>query len=456
MFLAWKRSDAAAISVVSSFTVGGVQHKVESERPPTHADIDDVVKQTGWHGHIVYPVATDEQRVRGKGVPTDEDYVALVPVSRRSEFRKYLAGVRVDLYAAVPTALVPPKTLALPDLVQKVRSGVVNVRAGSNGGTGFIVDGWLYTCAHVVHGAKSVEYENRYGVHGSVTRVHTIDTTRDLAQFWIGQIPQTLSFGHYEQLSAGSDIAVVGDPMGLDETVTKGIVSAKRETNGVQMLQLSTPVAPGSSGSPVFDMRGQVVGMVQSRLTNEHAYAFALGGTELAKGWVGVALSDLGSGEPPKIGPAGIVWAPDEAKKWRSEFRSWASSSLKVLQGIDIAGLGYGNGAGAGADAELRLLNSTKAELAATVGLAERGDALADEIDKSPESVLYWFQAYDFISSLGTTLSGYSTQFDNPAWTGVPSIETRTQWLNLSTSGKLIQGAIYPKLVVALGYKPSE
>src|ERR1019366_3141686 len=111
----WKRSDAAAVSVVCAFTVGGVQHKFECDRPPSHADIDYVVKQAGWHGHIVYPVAANEQRVRGKGVPTDEDYVALVPVSRRSEFRMYLAGVNVDHYAALAKTLMPSKSLALPD-----------------------------------------------------------------------------------------------------------------------------------------------------------------------------------------------------------------------------------------------------------------------------------------------------------------------------------------------------
>jgi len=389
---------------------------------------------------------------KAQGLPRDEDFVVLVPRGRQAEFRKYLASAVSN--NARPLSAGPPPVLDLPSLVQKVKACVVNIRAGNSSGTGFISGGCLFTCAHVVAGALTVQFENKYGVHGSVGRVCSLDSTRDLAVFYTGQPGPSVAFGDFAGVSTGSQIAIVGDPMGLEETVTTGIVSAKREVGGLQLLQLSASVAPGSSGSPVFNMRGQVVGMVRSRFTDEPAYGFALGVPELMEGYIGgsmgVALSDLRSTNSLK----NETWAPDEVRNWNSEFRTWAKSALRVLEGIDVAGLGYSSRLGM--ESDQRVLQTKETSLATNLTFARRCDALADSIDKSPGSLLYWFQAYDFMYSIADTLSDCFTDFSSPGWTGAPSVSTLQEMVKLVVSGRQLQLTMYPKLVTALGWKPND
>ena len=456
MFLAWKRSDPSALAARYEFVIDGKHRTVEFERPPTLADFKDVVKSAGWHGQIVYPEVSSGRRLRGTGLPTDEDYVLLTPASRRTEIRKYLAGITsgppATAHVAAPVT-VEHKILELPELVKNVRASVVNIRAGNSTGTGFIVDGSLYTCAHVVAGSKSVEYFNKYGVRGTVNRISGIDTARDIVTFWTGNFEHGLTLGKTETLPTGSQVAVVGTPVGLDETVTTGIVSAKREVNGLQILQLSASVAPGSSGSPVFDMRGQVVGMVQSRLTEEHAYSFALDVADFNSVWGGVPLPDLASSGPASLNTSTTEWAADDVRKWCLEFREWAAMSFSALQAIDVQKIGHTadqNGQ------SLPSLSPLREEVMATLNLAAGYEHLADALTGNPDSVLYWFQTLDHISSIADALNLYAVEFSNPGFTGGPSSADRDQMFRLCASSVKLRMEMYPRLLKSLGWKPEK
>lgn len=67
--------------------------------------------------------------------------------------------------------------------------------------------------------------------------------------------------GQSEALAIGERIFVISNPLGLQGTVTEGLVSAVREIRGAKMLQISAPISPGSSGGPVFDQQARVVGI---------------------------------------------------------------------------------------------------------------------------------------------------------------------------------------------------
>jgi hypothetical protein len=375
----------------------------------------------------------------GDGLPTEEDYIPLVPANRRAAFRKYLEAAIIG--AGKETKLRP--VLNLPDLVQKVRSAVVSIRAGDNSGTGFILNRRLYTCAHVVAGASDVEFENNYGVHGVASRIYRLDTERDLAVFLVGYSDRTLDFGDYAGIPTGSQIAVIGTPVGLEETVTSGIVSAKRQLGDLDLLQLSATVAPGSSGSPVFDMRGQVIGMVQSRLTDEHAYAFALGASELKQAKLGVALEDLAARHS-----ASGVWAPEQVRQWDSKFRAWASSAVDALRGIDVEALTYSPDADTLANRQqlIRLKKSIPSAVSYAAGFAR----YADDLEMSPGSLYCWYEAGELMSRIREDLWGLFEDFGRPGWTGVVSDKEFSDLARISNAGIDLGGELSSKLASAL------
>ena len=79
--------------------------------------------------------------------------------------------------------------------------------------------------------------------------------------------------------SVAERILVVGSPMGLEQTVNEGIVSAVREVPSVgKILQISAPISPGSSGSPVINMKGEVIGVATFQLIEGQNLNFAIPG----------------------------------------------------------------------------------------------------------------------------------------------------------------------------------
>jgi serine protease Do len=134
-------------------------------------------------------------------------------------------------------------------------------------GSGFIVssDGIVLTNAHVVDGAKEVTV--KLSNHREYkAKVLGADRTSDIAVLKIDarDLP-TVQIGDSNQLSVGDYVLAIGEPFGLEETATAGIVSAKgRSLPGdgyVPFIQTDAAVNPGNSGGPLFDANGSVVGI---------------------------------------------------------------------------------------------------------------------------------------------------------------------------------------------------
>ncbi|MCB2128524.1 MAG: trypsin-like peptidase domain-containing protein [Rhodobacteraceae bacterium] len=135
-------------------------------------------------------------------------------------------------------------------------------------GTGFIVsaDGQIVTNAHVVDGADVVKVTLADGrsVEGKVLGA---DTATDIALIKIdeGDDLPTVSFGESSQLKVGQDVVAIGNPFGLGNTVTAGIVSAVgRDINSGPFdnyIQTDAAINKGNSGGPLFDATGAVVGI---------------------------------------------------------------------------------------------------------------------------------------------------------------------------------------------------
>jgi serine protease Do len=138
----------------------------------------------------------------------------------------------------------------------------------TTGGSGFIIstDGYIVTNNHVIKDAKQVTVTLNDGREYEAT-IKGSDPRTDLAVLKIEETDLPfLSFGDSDSLKAGEWVLAVGNPFGLEGTITKGIVSAKgRQDLGVALyedfIQTDAPINPGNSGGPLLNMAGEVIGV---------------------------------------------------------------------------------------------------------------------------------------------------------------------------------------------------
>jgi len=172
--------------------------------------------------------------------------------------------------AAAPSAGAQQGTIAAA--AASVLPGVVSVRAGRATGSGFAIDqqGHVVTNAHVVEGASNVSLVLSNG-RSVNARIVGVDADNDLAVLQVsGNVEglRALTLGRSSQLKVGDPVLAVGSPLGLEGTVTAGIVSAvdrqaRFGDNGNRQTAIQTDAAinPGNSGGPLVNAAGQVVGV---------------------------------------------------------------------------------------------------------------------------------------------------------------------------------------------------
>lgn len=145
-----------------------------------------------------------------------------------------------------------------------VRLAVGNREAQTTIGSGFFIDiGYVATNYHVIKGqkqlyAKSVGDQRTYTIEDIVA----IDEKHDLAILRIsGPKPPILDLENSDEIEIGETIYTVGNPIGLEGTVSKGIVSSIRDFGSGTRIQIDAPTSPGNSGGPVLNEKGKVIGM---------------------------------------------------------------------------------------------------------------------------------------------------------------------------------------------------
>ena len=117
------------------------------------------------------------------------------------------------------------------------------------------------------------------GAYFAVDGVLASDKTRDVAIIKAhGNGFKTLTLGDSDRLQVGEEVVAIGNPLSLESTVSNGIVSAIRtiEDEGGKFVQITAPISPGSSGGPLFNMAGRVVGITTSHLRNGENLNFAV------------------------------------------------------------------------------------------------------------------------------------------------------------------------------------
>ncbi len=173
-----------------------------------------------------------------------------------------------------PAAKPPPaRSLTPADIAARAFPSVVTIRTEESLGTGFVVrpDGWIATNLHVIVGGGHVKVTLRDSRELDVTEVISASAEHDLALVHVPAhgLP-TLAIGDSDAMRPGDPVVAIGNPMGLEDTVSNGLVSARRKVDeaedGFEVLQVSAPIAPGSSGGPLFNDRGEVIGIASAVL----------------------------------------------------------------------------------------------------------------------------------------------------------------------------------------------
>jgi S1-C subfamily serine protease len=210
--------------------------------------------------------------------------------------------------SATPT---PSATLTVPDVFKRVGPSVVVIQAGKSLGTGVIAaeDGTILTAYHVVEGTSNRDAEDVTVTFADGTRTKAVvassDPKRDVATLKPAKLPEIVipaTLGG--AATVGAPVVAIGNPLGLTYSVSTGVVSGLNRTardgdmNG--LIQFDASVNPGSSGGPLLDARGLVIGIVVSIADPGGDESFA--GIAFAVP-IGVALGGGEGDGPPGGGP---------------------------------------------------------------------------------------------------------------------------------------------------------
>jgi serine protease Do len=190
-------------------------------------------------------------------------------------------------------------------------------------GSGFIIskDGYIVTNNHVVEGADEIKVQLPGLDKLLDAKLVGSDEELDLAVVKIdnsADLPY-LEFGDSDQIKVGSWVVAIGNPFGLQSTVTAGIVSAKGRVIGAgpfdDFIQTDASINPGNSGGPLLDMNGKVVGINTAIVASGRGIGFAIPSNmaksvindlrehkTIKRGWLGVSIQDVDENTAKALG----------------------------------------------------------------------------------------------------------------------------------------------------------
>jgi serine protease Do len=186
--------------------------------------------------------------------------------------------------------LLSPPARDVSSLVKQIGQAVVQVRTPEGLGSGFFInaEGYLITNFHVIQGETEISVEVYHQHDGQLDRetykqvkIIAINKFHDLALLKIEDkhAPKFtfVTLGSSDAMNVGDPVFAIGSPLGLERTVTQGILSTKtRELEGELYLQTSTAINPGNSGGPLFNLAGEVVGVTNMKITFGEGLGFAI------------------------------------------------------------------------------------------------------------------------------------------------------------------------------------
>jgi S1-C subfamily serine protease len=176
------------------------------------------------------------------------------------------------------------KNLSVEDIAKYVSPAIVTIGVYDNTGkflalgSGFFIgNGKILTNAHVVEGAYSAKVRSLLKTYENV-KILKRDNKLDLAVLEVKNIGEPIiSLADGSDLRVGQLVIAIGNPLGLERTVSDGLISAIRNSDGMQEIQISAPISHGSSGGPLLNMQGSVIGVTYAGMDEGQNLNFAIG-----------------------------------------------------------------------------------------------------------------------------------------------------------------------------------
>lgn len=232
-------------------------------------------------------------------------------------------------FGVSPNDLLPFKIPLLSNVFDVIpfRVPIPYQAEGFSLGSGFLIhpEGYILTNAHVVHNATEIRVVLSQGRRDFPARIIGLDRVTDTALLKMPPVPGTtvLPLGDSDRMRTGEMVLAIGNPLGLRHTVTLGIVSAQErmapeyQDQVMDFVQTDSAINPGSSGGPLLDLHGEVVGINTAIVAQAQSIGFAvpvntvkevmpllvLGNTE--RGWFGAKAVLLSRKDAQRLGYTG-------------------------------------------------------------------------------------------------------------------------------------------------------
>lgn len=196
--------------------------------------------------------------------------------------------------SSVPTSASRAQTMVstgstrgrgLPKLVEELQNGVVVVIGLDKGskplqcGSGFFINrnGSLLTSYHLIKDAGAVSVKMTNGAFFPLEQVIAIDARQDLAVLKVaGQNLPALKLGDSDTVQVGEEVIALGTPLGLEASVSTGVISGIRHDADRALFQTTAPTSSGSSGGPLLNVKGEVIGIIMSSARDGQNLNFAI------------------------------------------------------------------------------------------------------------------------------------------------------------------------------------
>ncbi|BBD58168.1 peptidase S1 and S6 chymotrypsin/Hap [Nostoc sp. HK-01] len=279
--------------------------------------------------------STDKPFVSEPKTSNPESAIALPPIISASGDPNFVVGVvknvggavvRIDSSRTITSRV--PEQFNDPFFRRYFRDTQPRQRVERGSGSGFIISssGQILTNSHVVDGADTVTVTLKDG-RTFDGKVLGEDPVTDVAVIKIdaNNLP-TISLGNSEVLQPGEAVIAIGNPLGLNNTVTSGIISATGRSSSdigasdkrVDYLQTDAAINPGNSGGPLLNARGQVIGMNTAILRNAQGLGFAIPINTVQK--IAQELITKGRVDHPYLGVQMVTLTPEIKERINQRF----------------------------------------------------------------------------------------------------------------------------------------
>jgi serine protease Do len=278
--LCWMAAPVLVAVVLGSLTRGALLREAEREAAAGHGLLARLALSLAGEGRASVTPAPTPSASTGVAVGPSGSASADAPSSAAPSASS--APPAASSVEPVPKR-APTGDLTPAELFKRLAPAVVTVgllgdeEREVGGGTGFVIDrsGTIVTNHHVIAAGRKINVKFIDGAVYEEVTLLTDDVAADLALLRVqlekpknGKPPtfEPLKLGDSDAVVVGERAISIGNPLGLDHTLTDGLVSARRMIEGRAWIQMSVPVSPGNSGGPLFNMRGEVIGVTTAQL----------------------------------------------------------------------------------------------------------------------------------------------------------------------------------------------